>query len=51
MRGLTIAILIALIAFAIAIVSLALEYFQVFEIEYSIQNMFDISQRHYFLNY
>ena len=39
MRGINIVILIGFIAFAIAIVSLALEYLQLFEIEPSVLHL------------
>ena len=50
MRGINIVILIALIAFAIGIVSLAWEYFQTLSLEPSIQNFPEQIQSNYFEN-
>jgi hypothetical protein len=51
MKGVTIAILIAFIAFVIALISLTLEYFQILEIEISILNLSDFFPVSNFWNY
>ena len=50
MKGVTIAILIAFIAFAFAMITLTLEYFQILETEISILNLSTISPVYSFSN-
>jgi hypothetical protein len=51
MKGVTMAILIAFIAFVIAMVSITLEYFHIFETEIFILNLPNISGIYYYSNY
>ena len=50
MKGMNIVILIAFIAFAFAIISLTLEYFQILDTEISILNFSNISPVYGFSN-
>ena len=50
MKGINIVILIAFIAFAFAMISLTLEYFQILDTEISILNFSNISPEYSFSN-